>query len=61
MYALIVKSDNAFELQIKKEIDSSDVSHRERCASADILKKSITVEWVDYYGNDGIICVGKIV
>jgi hypothetical protein len=62
MYALIVKSNNVYELQIKKEIESSDVSHRERCASADILKKSITAEWEGYSGkNKDIVWVARIV
>jgi hypothetical protein len=62
MYALIVKSNNAYELQIKQEIESSDVSHRERCANADILKKSITAEWDTYTGDiKDIVLVAKIV
>jgi hypothetical protein len=62
MYALIVKSNNSYELQIKQEIESKTVSHRERCSSPDILKNSITAEWEGYTGdNEDIMFVAKIV
>jgi hypothetical protein len=42
--------------------ESSNVSHRERCASADILKNSITAEWDAYTGDlKDIVFVAKIV
>lgn len=62
MYALIVKEEYGYELQIKNDINSNSKAHAGRCTCDEILKQSITAEWDRYEGEEkDIVWIAKIV
>jgi hypothetical protein len=62
MYAVIIKNGSQYELQLKDEIDTTNVSHSGRSSNVELLKQSITAEWKDYVGDkENIVFVAKIV
>lgn len=50
MYAVIIKHGSQFELQHRPTIDSRVVSFAEKSGNAEMLKRSLTLDW--QRGND---------